>query len=333
MPADSFFKDNPLCRMLGIAYPICQAGMFQIAYGRLAAAVSEAGGLGVIGSAFMTAAELREEIHIARSETDNPVGVDVLFAQVTGADPKAVDYTKQVREHVDVVFEEDVPVLVSGLGNPGGVVPDAHAKGMTVMALVGTSRQARAVAAAGVDVVIASGHDGGGHVGRIGTMSLIPSVVDSVDIPVLAAGGLVDGRGLLASLALGAVGVWMGTRFIATEEARGHINYKQKIVEIDEDGTVVSRANSGKPNRMIRNNFTRSWEGREAEIQPYPNQMIEIGAPAAFRGRIEGDVENGVLAAGQGAGSIHSVAPAGQIVRDIVAEFRDALRNCAAYLG
>ena len=180
MSLETFFESNVLCRMLGIKYPICQAGMYQVAYGKLTAAVSEAGGLGVIGAAYMTGEELREEIHIARNETDNPFGVDILFARVAGADAAAAGYSKQVQEHVDVVFDEDVPVLVSGLGNPGDVIKDAHAKGMKVMSLVGTSRQAKAVQASGVDVVIASGHHGGGHVGRIGTMSLIPRVVDSV---------------------------------------------------------------------------------------------------------------------------------------------------------
>ena len=151
---------------------------------------------------------------------------------------------------------------------------------MKVMALVGTAKQAKAVERSGVDAVIASGHEGGGHVGRIGTMALVPRVVDQVRIPVIAAGGLADGRGLVAALALGAVGVWMGTRFIATAEARGHENYKRRITEIDEDGTVVTRAHSGKPNRMIRNEFTRSWEGREAEIKSYPH--------AAERGRRTG---------------------------------------------
>ncbi len=333
MSLETFFESNVLCRMLGIKYPICQAGMYQVAYGKLTAAVSEAGGLGVIGAAYMTGEELREEIHIARNETDNPFGIDILFARVAGADAAAAGYSKQVQEHVDVVFDEDVPVLVSGLGNPGDVIKDAHAKGMKVMSLVGTSRQAKAVQASGVDVVIASGHDGGGHVGRIGTMSLIPRVVDSVEIPVLAAGGLVDGRGLMAALSLGAVGVWMGTRFIACDEARGHRNYKQNIVDIDEDGTVVSRAHSGKPNRMIRNDFTRSWEGREQEIKPYPNQMIEVGGPASIRGRIEGDVANGVLAAGQGSGVIDAIKPAGAIVRDIVEEARGVLAGWEKFVA
>ena len=326
MDLDALLADNPFCRKVGIRYPIAQAGMFQVAYGRLAGAVSAAGGLGVIGSAFMTGEELAREIAIAREMTKKPLGVDILFARVPAEDGQAAAYTAQVAEHIEVTLNADVQVLVSGLGNPAEVIPAAHERGMTVMALVGTSRQAARVAEAGVDLVIASGHEGGGHVGRVGTMALVPKVVDTVDVPVLAAGGLVDGRGLLAALALGAAGVWMGTRFIATDEARGHANYKNKIAEIDEDGTIVSLANSGKPNRMIKNGFTAAWAGRDDEILPYPRQMIEVGAPASHRGRIEGDVENGILAAGQGAGLIGEVAPAGEIVARIMAEMEAALR-------
>ena len=327
MSFDALLANNPICQKLGVKYPICQAGMFHVAYGRLAAAVSNAGGLGVIGSAYLSGDELREQIRIVKGETDKPYGVDILFAQVTGEDGKTAGYTKAVEEAIEVTFDQGAPVLVSGLGNPAAVVPDAHAAGMTVMSLVGTARQAQRVVDGGVDIVIASGHAGGGHVGRIATVALIPKVVDTVDVPVLAAGGLVDGRGLVAALALGASGVWMGTRFIATEEARGHDNYKNKIVEIDEDGTVICYGHSGKPNRMIANDFTRAWEGREDEIKPYPLQMIEVGNPASHAGRIEGDVVNGVLPAGQGSGVIDAVLPAGQVVADIVDEARDVFRG------
>ncbi len=327
MSLDAILEDNALCRRLGIRYPICQAGMFHVAYGRLAAAVSNAGGLGVIGSAYLSGAQLREQIRIVKGETDKPYGVDILFARVATTDGRAAEYTQSVKEAIEVTFDEGAPVLVSGLGDPVAVVPDAHDLGMTVMSLIGTSRQAERVVQSGVDVVIASGHAGGGHVGRIATVVLVPKVVDVVPVPVLAAGGLVDGRGLVAALALGASGVWMGTRFIATEEARGHDNYKGKIVEIDEDGTVISRGHSGKPNRMIRNRFTDYWAGREAEIKDYPLQMIEVGNPASQRGRIEGDTENGVLPAGQGAGMISKVQPAADVVNEIIAEARDVLNG------
>ena len=325
MPATNLIDKNSFCELLGIRYPICQAGMYQVAYGKLAAAVSKAGGLGVIGSAFMEPEDLRREIRIVKECTDKPFGVDILFAEVSGDDATTTGYTRQVEDHIAVTFEEGAHVLVSGLGNPGRIVPDAHARGMTVMSLVGNVRQARAVEAAGVDVVIASGHEGGGHVGRIGTVALIPKVVDSVNIPVLAAGGLADGRGLVAAMAMGAEGVWMGTRFIATQEARGHENYKRKIVEIDEDGTVVTRAHSGKPNRMIRNEFTDNWVGRESEIKPFPQQLRDVGEDRSYRGRIKGDTEGGVLPAGQGSGLIVSVPPAGEVVTDIVQEARTLL--------
>lgn len=333
MPLTDILEDTPFCRMLGIRYPICQAGMYSVAYGRLAAAVSEAGGLGVIGSAFMKPDDLRREIRLVREETDKPYGVDILFAEVSGGDETASGYASEVEEHIEATFEEGASVIVSGLGNPGRIVPRAHEAGMKVMALVGTSRQAKKVEAAGVDAVIASGSEGGGHVGRVATLPLVAKVVDSVNIPVLAAGGITDGRGLVAALALGAQGVWMGTRFIATEEARGHINYKRKIVEIDEDGTIVTRGHSGKTARIIRNRFTDYWAAHEADIKPFPYQLREVGEPASVRGRMEGDTENGVLAAGQGSGVIGSIPPAGDLVRQIIAEACNVLEGWSGTQG
>ncbi len=325
MSAVAPFADNPLCRLLGIRYPICQAGMYQVAYGPLAAAVSNAGGLGCIGSAYMEPERLREEIRIAKAETDKPFGVDILFAKTAGGGETIEAYEREVRAHIDVTFEEGVPIIFAGLGDPAAIMGQARAASVKVMALVGTAKQARAVERSGVDAVIASGHEGGGHVGRIGTMVLVPRVVDQVNVPVVAAGGIADGRGLVAALALGASGIWMGTRFIATREARGHDNYKRRITEIDEDGTIVSRGHSGKPNRMIRNAFTKSWEGREATIKPYPLQLREVGEAASYRGRIEGDVETGVLPSGQSAALIDRIEQAGDVVRRVAAEAQQVL--------
>lgn len=316
-----------LCDLLGIEYPIMQAGMGHLARGALAAAVSEAGGLGVVGSAHLSLDEFRNEIRLAKSLTDKPVGIDILFAKVSDTDRESTEYTREVESQVEIALEERVSVLVSGLGNPGGVIDDAHSAGMRVMSIVGNSKQAERMASEGVDAIIASGHEAGGHVGRIGTAVLVPQVVDAVDVPVVAAGGLVDGRGLVAALAFGAMGVWMGTRFVATREAYAHENYKNKIVEINEEGTVVTRAHSGKPCRIIRNKFTQEWEGREAEIEPFPRQFIKVGQPATVIGRMEGDVENGSLPCGQGAGGIHGVKGAGDVVLDIVDEARSALEG------
>ena len=322
MSFDALLAKNPICKMLGIQYPVLQAGMYTVAYGRLTAAVSKAGGLGCIGSAYMKPEDLVREIQLVKNETDKPFGVDILFAEVRSEDNLTSAYTQEVEEHIAVAFEEKVPVIVSGLGDPGRIVPRAHEAGMKVMSVIGTSRHARKVEASGVDAVIASGHEGGGHVGRIGTLPLVASVVDSVSIPVIAAGGISDGRGLVAALSLGAHGIWMGTRFIATEEARAHANYKAKIVEINEDGTTVTRAHSGKNARMARNKFTDSWVGREADIKAYPYQLREVGEPASVRGRLEGDTEYGVVPMGQGSGTIHTVKAAGDVVSDVVAEAR-----------
>ena len=246
-----------------------------VARAELAAAVSEAGGLGVIGAGTdMAADELRRQIVATRELTDKPFGVDILFATVRATGSEAARYTDAVQEMVQVVLEERVPVLISGLGSPAAAVPEAHARGIFVMSVVGAVRHAQKAVAGGVDAVIASGSDGGGHVGTIGTAVLIPAVADAVDVPVLAGGGLADGRALVAALALGAQGVWMGTRFVASEEAHAHGNYKGKIVATSEAGTVVTRAHSGKPCRMIRNEFTDSWEARQDEIEPYPLQAL-----------------------------------------------------------
>jgi enoyl-[acyl-carrier protein] reductase II len=156
-------------------------------------------------------------------------------------------------------------------------------------------------------------------------LTLVPQIVDAVRVPVLAAGGVADGRGLVAALALGAQGAWLGSRFVASVEAYAHSNYKNKIVEIDEEGTTITRCHSGKPCRLIRNRFTDSWIGREAEIKPFPIQSVEYGFPLAEKARYEGKIEEGGMACGQSAGMITSIKPAGQIVRDIMAEARDIL--------
>ncbi|PPR64919.1 MAG: Nitronate monooxygenase [Alphaproteobacteria bacterium MarineAlpha4_Bin2] len=319
-----------ICERIGIEYPVFQAGMGFVARGTLAGAVSKAGGLGVIGAGSnMTRDQLKVEIDTVRELTDKPFGVDILFATVRAEGDVATKYTESVQAMVDVVIEERVPVLISGLGSPKDAVPAAHGAGMYVMSVCGAVRHAEKAATDGVDAVIASGVDGGGHVGRIGTAILIPAVVDAVDIPVLAGGGLADGRGLAAALAFGAQGVWMGTRFIATRESRSHDNYKNILVDTDSGGTVITRAHSGKPCRLIDNDYTREWAGKEGEILPYPLQVRQFGEPASDRGRIQGDVANGVLPAGQSVGLIHEVKSAGEVVHDVVAEAEAALKRIA----
>ena len=324
---------TPLCDLLEIEAPIVQAGMGFVARAELCGAVSAAGGLGVIGAATLGPDELRDEIRAVREITDRPFGVDILFARPPrGAKSETASPIREdVQALVEVVFDERVPVLASGLGDPGPFVERAHALGITVMALVGNTRNALRVAASGVDVVVAQGYDGGGHTGRIGTLSLLPAVLDAVEVPVVAAGGIGDGRGLAAVLAMGAVGAWMGTRFVASFEATGHEKYKRRITEIDDEGTLRTRCFSGKPARMIRNPIAEAWEAPElqAQIQPFPRQFgimqRWLGEDPYTAGRIEGRIEIGALAAGQSSAVIDEVLPVAQIIESVMAEAEAAL--------
>ena len=322
-----------LCDLLGIAHPIIQAGMGYVARGELCAAVSEAGGLGVIGAASLSPEELRDEIRKVKGLTERPFGVDILFATIgrPSGDAASIQFTKGVQQQIDVVFEEEVPVLASGLGDPGPVVAQAHALGMKVLAVIGNVKNAQRVAASGVDAVVAQGYDGGGHTGRIGTMTLLPAVVDAVEVPVIAAGGIADGRGIAAAFALGAVGAWIGTRFVASEEAFAHDNYKNRIAEIGDEGTIRTRCFSGKPCRVIRNDTTASWESRELQdrIRPFPMQfgvMGEwLGEDPYIAGRRGGKIDVGALAAGQSSALIHEVLPAKTIVENLIREISESI--------
>jgi enoyl-[acyl-carrier protein] reductase II len=324
---------TPLCDLLGIEVPVLQAGMGYVARADLAAAVSAAGGLGVIGAASLNAEGLRAEIRKVRDLTDRPFGVDILFATVGRPthDDAEVAFTRDVQQQIDVVFEERVPVLASGLGNPAPIVPIAHEQGMKVLALVGNTRNAVRVAEGGVDVVVAQGHDGGGHTGRIGTFTLLPAVIDAVDVPVVAAGGIADGRGIAGALVMGAVGVWMGTRFVASREAYAHDHYKQRIVEIDDEGTTVTRCFSGKPCRVIKNDTTQAWEARELQdqIQRFPRQMQVIGEwlgeDPYIAARRKGRIDKGAMAAGQSSVLVRDLLGAGEIVERLVEETQRAL--------
>lgn len=343
-----------ICDLFGIRYPIFAAGMGGVTMAPLAGAVSAAGGLGVLGATFCTPEELRAEIRTVRAITDRPFGVDLLIPTDIPPDlasrpiPPFPPFLRDLLPEVDglrgtppppltlelaraqtaVALEERVPVMVSALGTPEWFIRDCHAAGAKVMSMVGNVRQARRLADAGVDVIVAQGLEAGGHVGQVTTMVLVPAVVDAVDLPVLAAGGIVDGRGVAAALVLGAQGAWIGTRFIATLEATAHENHKKKILEIDEEGTVVSRSYTGKPSRVIRNRFTDRWKGHEHEILPMPWQRIWVEplvAPAKAAGRV--DLAN--FPTGQGAGAIQDIPPAAEVLARIVQEAEAALAGRA----
>ncbi len=308
-----------LTERLGIRYPIIQAGMGGVAMADLVAAVSNAGGLGVIGAAFLSPEALRKEIRRVKEQTDRPFGVDLLLAQ---------GWPGQ-EEMIQVVIEEGVPVFASGLGNPAPYAQALHAAGITIMAVVGTVRHARRVVEGGADFVVAQGTEGGGHTGRIATMALVPQVVDAVaPTPVVAAGGIADGRGLVAALALGACGVWVGTRFVATREALAHDNYKRKILEANEEATVVTRAFTGKDCRVIRNAYVEQWEERQHEIRPFPLQMM-VDPEKMTAAVVEGNTDLGIMPAGQIAGAIRELRSAADVVREMIEEAEEVLRRLA----
>lgn len=343
-----------VCDLLGVDHPVMSAGMGYVARAELAAAVSNAGGLGVLGGAGFTPDRLRAEIRRVRELTDEPFGVDLLLpvagaARGPGSPRPPTDERARVdpgrlaglegefavgddgrmvspEELMAVVVEEAPPVFASGLGNPGPWVPDLHERGVVVMALVGNVKNARRVADAGVDIVVAQGTEAGGHTSRVATMALVPAVVDAVGdrVPVVAAGGISDGRGLAAALCLGASGAWMGTRFVATHEALGHANYKAKIVEAHEESTLITRSYSGKPLRTIRNRWTDDWESRPQDILPFPLQF-QNSAKVYVVARRDGDTDVGSMPCGQGAAQINEVLPAGEVVRRVVDEARRVL--------
>jgi enoyl-[acyl-carrier protein] reductase II len=308
-----------LTEKLGIDYPIIQAGMGGVATAELVAAVSNAGGLGVIGAAMMTPDVLADEIRTVKDITDKPFAVDLLLARGWPGQDRMIE----------IMFEEDVPVFASGLGNPEPYAGDMHKHDMTIMAVVGTVRHARRCAEGGTDILVAQGTEGGGHTGRIATLALVPQVVDVVaPTPVVAAGGIADGRGLVAALSLGACGVWVGTRFVATREAAGHDNYKLKIVDANDEATQVTKCFTGKDCRVVKNRYLEQWEDRQGEIKPFPAQMMVDGAKMeAAIGR--GNTDLGIMPAGQISGLIQEVKSAGDVVREMIEEADEVLSKLA----
>ncbi len=339
-----------LCDMLGIAYPILAAGMAGVAMPPLAAAVSEAGGLGTLGASFSSPDRLDEEIAEVRRRTTKPFGVGLiipgdippdeaarnlppfppfledLLPRVAGLPvvPPPTLTLELARAQVEVAAARRVPLLVLGLGTPDWAVQQCRAAGIKVFSVVGSLSQALKVAAAGVDGIVAQGSEGGGHVGRVTTLVLLRQVARAVSVPVLAGGGIMDGAGIAAALALGAEGAWMGTRFAATLEATTPQEHKDRMVAADARSTVVSRCYTGKPSRVLRNLFTERWAGHEAEILGMPwqrNRVEALVAPARAAGMV--DIAN--YPTGQGAAVIDDIPAAGALVARLVRETAEAL--------
>ena len=309
-----------LTDLLQIEHPVMLAGMGGVSYHRLVAAVSEAGGIGTLGASTMRHAQLVEEIAATRALTTKPYGVDLLTA-----------LPGQIENGVQALIDGGASLFVAGLGVPREAVDQLHAAGVVVGSMCGKVKHAVGAVASGCDFVIAQGTEGGGHTGTVATMALVPQVVDAVGerVPVVAAGGLFDGRGLAAALALGADGVWLGTRFIATHEARAVAGYKEAVLAAADDSTVISRAYTGKTCRVIRTDWTTYYEQHANELAPFPEQAIRsmqagvnhLGHPDEF----EVDSAREFMPCGQGAGAIDRLLSAGDVVRNVVAEAEAAL--------
>jgi NAD(P)H-dependent flavin oxidoreductase YrpB (nitropropane dioxygenase family) len=333
-----------LTERFGIAHPVMSAGMARVAQAPLVAAVSEAGGMGCLGGVSYLADALRDEIAAIRAATGKPFAVNLLVPPTLVGDDAAdwepvrqrwqgLSATERdkmrgvepmltpgaVAQQVEVVLAERPAAVVLTFDVPDWFVVACHEHDIAVLALVGSVSRAAQAEAAGADFVIAQGTEGGGHTGYVSTMVLTPAVVDAVHIPVLAAGGIVDGRGLAAARCLGAQGAWMGTRFITSVEAYGHPAYKERLVEARSSDTTLTRAYTGKPLRTLANDWTREWAGRAEEIQPFPAQYAVAGVRVET-GYQDGDLRQGMLPTGQGIDVVHDIRPAGEIVRSIVAD-------------
>lgn len=312
---------TPVCDLFGIAHPVFLAGMGEVAFADVCAAVSEAGGYGTLGMAASGPDRIRREMREVRRRTAKPFGVDMLAAL-----PEAVNAA------IDVIVEEGASCFVAGLGVPSPVIERCHRAGLLVMVICGKVEHARRAEEAGCDVVVAQGTEAGGHTGQVAGFALLPQMVDAVRIPVLAAGAIVDGRGLAAALAFGAQGVWMGTRFIASTEARAAQRYKERILAAGGADTEITRSYSGKPMRVLRNAWVEEWQRRAGEIQPFPAQMLAAARDGVMNFVDDAAVDEArtCMPAGQGAGAIHEILPAGEIVAQVVTEAGQVMERLGA---
>ena len=299
------FEQNPICKLLNIKYPIFQGGMAWIGTAELASAVSNAGGLGIIGAGHMPPEVLRAEIQKAKGWTDKPFGVNIMLM------------SPFVKEVMQLVVEERVPVVTTGAGNPAEYLPALKEIGTKVIPVVASVALAKRLVRSGVDAVIAEGTESGGHIGDITTMALVPQVVDAVDVPVIAAGGIGDSRGIVAAMALGASGVQMGSRFVVSAECIAHENYKNLVLKAKDRSTVVTGRSTGHPVRVIGNKMTREYAEMEAR-QASTEELEKFGAGRLNLATHKGDVENGSVMIGQISGMFHEIKPVAEIIEGLV---------------
>lgn len=310
---------SPICELLGIRYPLFQGGMAHISDGHLAAAVSNAGGLGIISAMSADKNYVKEQIDIARSETDRPFGVNVMLMS-----PHADDVAQ-------LLVDEKIPVITTGAGNPERFMPMWKEAGIHVIPVVGSVSMARLVERQGASAVIAEGGESGGHVGDVTTMALVPQVCSAVSIPVLAAGGIADGRGAAAAFMLGAVGIQIGTRFLVAEECSVHPNYKKKVLKATDISTIVTGKRLGHPVRSIKTPFSREYA--QLEYSPISDEDLEAKAVGALRlAAKEGDEKKGCFLAGQIAGMVSKEQPAKEIVEEIMQEAETLLNGAQKWV-
>lgn len=304
--------NTEICKILDIKYPIIQGGMAWISTAELAAAVSEAGGLGIIAAGNAPAKTVEEEIIKLKKLTDKPFGVNIMLLS-----PFA-------EEVVDIVCRFKVPVVTTGAGNPAKFIKKLKGAGTKIIPVVPAVALAKRMENLGADAVIVEGTEAGGHVGELTTMVLVPQVADAVNIPVIAAGGIADGRGLLAALSLGAEGVQIGTRFICAEECTVHKNYKNMILKAKDRDAVVTARITGHPVRMLKNKLARQFfdlEQKGAEIE----KTEQLGLGKLELAAVEGDVENGSVMAGQVAGMVDKIQPCKEIMEEIILDAKNRL--------
>ncbi len=315
------FENNVICKLLNIKYPIFQGGMAWIGTAELASAVSNAGGLGLIGAGHMPPDVLRKEIQKCKGWTDKPFGVNIMLM------------SPFVKEVMQVVIDERVKVVTTGAGNPGEYVPALKEIGAKVIPVIASVALAKRLVKSGADAVIAEGCESGGHIGEISTMPLIPQVVDAVEVPVIAAGGFGDSRGLAAAFALGAHAIQMGTRFVLSKECIAHPNYKNIVLKAKDRSTVVTGRTLGHPARVIANKLTRTYLEMEA-AGASAEELEKLGVGSLHKATHEGDVENGSVMIGQISGMLEDIKTVKEIIDDIVNGLPAAVSNLQSnYLG
>lgn len=304
-----------LNELLGIKYPLIQGGMANIATGEFAAAISNAGGLGLIASGSMNGEAVREQIHACRAKTDKPFGVNIMMMN------------QHLEEISQVVIEEKVPVVTTGAGNPGKYITTWKEAGIKVLPVAPTVALAKRLERNGADAVIVEGTEAGGHVGDLTTMALVPQVVDALSIPVIAAGGIASGRQVLAAFALGACGVQVGTCLLVSEECPIHENYKNAVLKAGDTDTVVTgKISGGAPVRCIKNKMTREYVAKE-RAGATPAELEEYTLGSLRRSVFEGDTSNGSLMAGQVAGMCNEIKPAKEIIEKLFEDCKTAYEN------